>query len=90
MLRGLSGTVGLPAAGHDIVAAGKTLTVCYAVEATHQGNLLRLTRTGRRVHQDAAATCHRPGRMIAEEWAPGNIAAVPHQAGAYTPPWLAT
>ena len=35
---------GLHAAEHDIVAAGKPLTVRYAVEATHPGNLLGATR----------------------------------------------
>jgi predicted ester cyclase len=61
---------GLHAAEHDIVAAGKTLTVRYLVEATHQGNLLGLTRTGRRVHWDAVDACHLADRMIGEEWPP--------------------
>ena len=81
---------GLHAAEHDIVAAGKTLTVRYAVEATHQGNLLGLTRTGRRIHWGAVDACHLADRMIAEEWVADNIAAVLHQVGAYTAPWLAT
>jgi SnoaL-like polyketide cyclase len=80
---------GLHAAEHHIVAAGKTLTVRYIVVATHQGNLLGLTRTGRRVHWGAAGACHLPGPMIAEEWAAGTVAAVLHQVGAYPPPWLA-
>ncbi len=80
---------GLHAAEHDIVAAGETLTVRYVVEATHQGKLLGLTHTGRRVHWDAVDVCHLAYRMMVEEWAADNIAAVLHQAGAYTPPRLA-
>jgi predicted ester cyclase len=81
---------GLHAAEHDIVAADETLTVRYVVDATHQGNLLGLTHTGRRGDWDAVDVYHLAYRMMVEEWAADNIAAVLHQTGAYTPPRLAT
>jgi C-1 hydroxylase len=54
MLRGFIGALpDLHAAEQDIVAASDMVAVRYVVEATHEGNLLGLASTGRRVRWDA-------------------------------------
>ena len=91
MLRGFFGALpDLHAAEQDIVAAGDTVAVRYVVEATHQGNLLGIAPTGRRVRWDAVDIYRLADGMIVDEWAADDIAAILHQVGAYTPPWLAT
>src|SRR6266566_14101 len=89
MLRGFIGTLpDLHAAEQDIVAAGETVAVRYVIEATHEGNLLGLAPTGRRVRWDAVDVYRLSDGMIVEEWAADDATAILYQVGAYTPPWL--
>lgn len=89
MLRGFIGALpDLHATEQDVVAAGDTVAVRYVVEATHEGNLLGLEPTGRRVRWDAVDVYHLADGMIVEEWAGDDLAAILYQVGAYTPPWL--
>jgi predicted ester cyclase len=89
MLRGFIGALpDLHAAEQDIVAAGDTVAVRYVVEATHEGNLLGIAPTGRRVRWDAVDIYRLADGTIDEEWAGDDLAAILYQVGAYTPPWL--
>jgi predicted ester cyclase len=89
MLRGFIGALpDLHATEQDVVAAGDTIAVRYVVEATHEGNLLGLEPTGRRVRWDAVDVYRLADGMIVEEWAGDDLAAILYQVGAYTPPWL--
>jgi predicted ester cyclase len=89
MLRGFIGALpDLHAAEQDIVAAGDTVAVRYVVEATHEGNLLGIAPTGRRVRWDAVDIYRLADRTIVAEWAGDDLAAILYQVGAYTPPWL--
>jgi len=89
MLRGFIGALpDLHAEEQDVIAADDSVSVRYVVEATHQGNLLGLEPTGRRVRWDAVDVYHLADGMIVEEWAGDDLAAILHQVGAYTPPWL--
>ena len=89
MLRGFIGALpDLHATEQDVVAAGDTVAVRYVVEATHEGNLLGLEPTGRRVRWDAVDVYRLADGMIVEEWAGDDLAAILYQVGAYTPPWL--
>ena len=89
MLRGFIGALpDLHATEQDVVAAGDTVAVRFVVEATHEGNLLGIEPTGRRVRWDAVDIYRLSDGMIVEEWAGDDIAAILHQVGAYTPPWL--
>jgi predicted ester cyclase len=91
MLRGfIDALPDLHAAEQDMVAAGDTVAVRYVVEATHEGNLLGIGPTGRRVRWDAVDIYRLADGMIVEEWASDDLAAILHQVGAYTPPWLST
>ena len=88
MLRGFLGALpDLHATEQDIVAAGDTVAVRYVVEATHEGNLLGIAPTGRRVRWDAFDIYRLADGMIVEEWAGDDLAAILYQVGAYTPPW---
>ena len=54
MLRGIIGALpDLNAAEQDLVANGNSVAVRYVVEGTHQGNLLGIPPSGRRVRWDA-------------------------------------
>jgi predicted ester cyclase len=89
MLRGFIGALpDLHATEQDIVAAGDTVAVRYVVEATHEGNLLGIAPTGRRLRWDAFDIYRLADGMIVEEWAGDDLAAILYQVGAYTPPWL--
>ena len=89
MLNGFIGALpDLHATEQDIVAAGDTVAVRYVVEATHEGNLLGIAPTGRRVRWDAFDIYRLADGMIVEEWAGDDLAAILYQVGAYTPPWL--
>jgi predicted ester cyclase len=89
MLRGFIGALpDLHAAEEDMVAAGDTVAMRYVVEATHEGNLLGIAPTGRRVRWDAVDVYRLSDGMIVEEWAGDDLAAILYQVGAYTPPWL--
>ncbi len=89
MLRGFIGALpDLHAAEQDVVAAGDTVAVRFLVEATHEGSLLGIAPTGRRVRWDAVDIYRLADGMIVEEWAADDTTAILYQVGAYTPPWL--
>ena len=60
----------------------------FVVEATHEGDLLGIAPTGRRVRWDAVDVYRLRSGKISEEWAADDMTAILHQVGAYTPPWL--
>ena len=77
MLRGFFGALpDLHATEQDMVAAGDTVAVRYVVEATHEGNLLGIAPTGRRVRWDALDIYRLADGMIVEEWAGDDLAAI--------------
>ena len=89
LLRGFLGALpDLNAHEQDIVASGDTVAVRFVVEATHQGELLGIPPTGKRVRWDAVDVYRLSDRKISEEWAADDLTAILHQVGAYTPPWL--
>lgn len=89
LLRGFIGALpDLNAQEQDIVAAGDTVALRFIVEATHQGDLLGIAPTGRRVRWDAVDVYRLRDGKISEEWAADDMAAILQQVGAYTPPWL--
>ena len=89
ILRGFIGALpDLHAAEQDVVADGDGVAVRDVVEATHQGNLLGIPPTGRRVRWDAVDVYRLTDGMIVEEWAGDDTTAILYQVGAYTPPWL--
>ena len=88
LLRGFIGALpDLNAQEQDIVADGDMVAVRFVVEATHEGNLLGIAPTGRRVRWDAVDVYRLRDGKIGEEWAADDITAILHQVGAYTPPW---
>jgi len=90
LLRGFIGALpDLNAQEQDIVAQGDAVAVRFVVEATHQGNLLGIAPTGRRVRWDAVDVYRLTDGKISEEWAADDLTAILHRVGAYTPPWLA-
>ena len=78
----------LNATEKDIVAEGDTVAVRYVVEATHQGNLLGIPATGRRVRWEAVDVYRVSNGKIAEEWAADDMLAILVALDVYTPPWL--
>ena len=89
LLRGFIGALpDLNAEEQDIVADGDTVAVRFVVEATHQGDLLGIPPTGRRVRWDAVDVYRLRDGKISEEWAADDLTAILHQVEAYTPPWL--
>jgi len=89
MLRSFIGALpDLHAAEQDVFAADDSVAVRYVVEATHEGNLLGIPPTGRRVRWDAVDIYRLADGRIVEEWAADDLAAILYQVGAYTPPWL--
>ena len=89
LLRGFIGALpDLNAQEQGIVAQGDTVAVRFVVEATHQGELLGIAPTGRRVRWDAVDVYRLVDGTIVEEWAADDLTAILHQVGAYTPPWL--
>jgi steroid delta-isomerase-like uncharacterized protein len=72
----------------DIIANEDTVVVRFVVEATHQGDLLGIPATGRRVRWDAVDVYKLRDGKISEEWAADDLTAILQQVGAYTPPWL--
>ena len=79
----------LTASEQSIVAEGDTVAVRYVVEATHQGALLGIPATGKRVRWDAIDVYRVSNGKIVEEWAADDMLAVLIGLGVYTPPWLA-
>jgi steroid delta-isomerase-like uncharacterized protein len=89
LLQGFIGALpDLNAQEQDIVASGDTVAVRFVVEATHQGDLLGIPPTGRRVRWDAVDVYRLEDGKISEEWAADDLTAILSQVGAYTPPWL--
>jgi len=89
LLRGFIGALpDLNAHEQDIVADGDTVVLRLVVEATHQGDLLGIAATGRRVRWDAVDVYRLRDGKISEEWAADDLTAILHDVGAYTPPWL--
>ena len=89
LLRGFIGALpDLNAQEQDIVAQGDMVAVRFVVEATHEGELLGIAPTGRRVRWDAVDVYRLRDGKITEEWAADDLTAILHQVGAYTPPWL--
>lgn len=88
----LTGFIGalpdLNAQEQDIVASEDTVAIRFVVEATHQGDLLGIAPTGRRVRWDAVDVYRLRDGKISEEWAADDLTAILHAVGAYTPPWL--
>ena len=78
----------LTATEKDIVAEGDTVAVRYVVEATHQGNLLGIPATGRRVRWEAVDVYRVSNGKIVEEWAADDMLAILVSLDVYTPPWL--
>ncbi len=90
MLRGIIGALpDLNAAEQDLVANGNSVAVRYVVEGTHQGNLLGIPPSGRRVRWDAVDVYRLADGKIVEEWAGDDTTAILYQVAVYTPPWLA-
>jgi predicted ester cyclase len=90
LLQGFIGALpDLNAQEQDIVANEDTVAVRFVVEATHQGDLLGIAPTGRRVRWDAVDVYRLKDGKISEEWAADDLTAILHSVGAYTPPWLA-
>jgi SnoaL-like polyketide cyclase len=89
MLRGFIGALpGHARGGAGHRRGGRHRRVRYVVEATHEGNLLGIAPTGRRLRWDAVDIYRLADGMIVEEWAADDMAAILYQMGAYTPPWL--
>ena len=90
LLRGFIGALpDLHAQEQDIVADENTVVLRFVVEATHQGDLLGIAPTSRKVRWDAVDVYRFRDGKISEEWAADDMAAILHAVGAYTPPWLA-
>ena len=88
-------TSGLQRTDLVIVAARTTTGVkpsrgisLFVVEATHKGDLLGIPPTGRRVRWDAVDVYRIVNGKVVEEWASDDMAAILHQVGAYSPPWV--
>ena len=79
----------LTATEQGMVAEGDTVAVHYVVEATHQGDVLGIPATGRRIRWDAFDVYRVSNGKIVEEWAGDDLLAVLVGMGVYTPPWLA-
>jgi predicted ester cyclase len=89
VLRGfISAIPDLHATEQDMVAEGDTVVVRLVVEGTHQGNLLGIPATGRRVRWDAVDIYRLSDGKIAEEWAADDSTAILYEVGAYKPPWI--
>jgi predicted ester cyclase len=64
------------------------VAVRYVVEGTHQGELLGIPATGRRVRWDGIDVYRVANGKIVEEWLGDDLLAILVSLGAYTPPWL--
>ena len=71
-----------------MVAEGNSVWVRYVIDATHQGDLLGIPATGRKVQWTAVDVYHLSDGKIAEEWAEDDLLAILHDVGFVTPPWL--
>jgi predicted ester cyclase len=78
----------LNAQEQDIVADGDTVAVRFVVEATHEGELLGIAATGRRLRWDAVDVYRLRDGKISEEWAADDLTAILDAVGAYRAPWI--
>ena len=78
----------LNAQEQDIVADGDTVAVRFVVEATHEGELLGMAATGRRLRWDAVDVYRLRDGKISEEWAADDLTAILDAVGAYKAPWI--
>jgi steroid delta-isomerase-like uncharacterized protein len=78
----------LNAREQDIVANGDTVAVRFVVEATHEGELLGIPATGRRVRWDAVDVYRLRDGKISEEWAADDLTAILNAVGVYKAPWI--
>ena len=78
----------LNAQEQDLVADGDTVAVRFVVEATHEGDLLGIPATGRRVRWDAVDVYRLKDGKISEEWAADDLTAILNAVGAYKAPWI--
>jgi len=89
LLRGFIGALpDLNAQEQDIVADGDTVAIRFVVEATHEGELLGIAPTGRRVRWDAVDVYRLREGKISEEWAADDLTAILNAVGAYKAPWI--
>ena len=78
----------LNAQEQDIVADGDAVAVRFVVEATHEGELLGIAPTGRRLRWDAVDVYRLRDGKIREEWAADDLTAILNAVGAYKAPWI--
>jgi len=89
LLRGFIGALpDLNAQEQDLVADGHTVVIRFVVEATHEGELLGIAPTGRRVRWDAVDVYRLKEGKISEEWAADDLTAILNAVGAYKAPWI--
>ena len=89
LLRGFIGALpDLNAQEQDIVGDGDTVAVRFVDEATHEGELLGIAPTGRRVRWDAVDVYRMKDGKISEEWAADDLTAILNAVGAYKAPWI--
>ncbi len=89
LLKGFIGALpDLEAVEQKMVAEGRSVRVRYVIDATHQGGLLGIPATGRKVRWTAVDVYHLSDGKIVEEWAEDDLIAILHDIGFVTPPWL--
>ncbi len=89
LLQGFIGALpDLDAVEQEMVAEGNSVWVRYVINATHQGDLLGIPATGRKVHWTAVDVYQLSEGKITEEWAEDDLLAILHDIGFVTPPWL--
>ncbi len=90
LLKGFIGALpDLNAVELEMVGEGDSIWVRFIVSATHQGDLLGIAPTGRKVQWSAVDVYHLSEGKIVEEWAEDDLLAILHGVGFVTPPWLA-
>ena len=89
LLQGFIGALpDIDAVEQEMVAAGNSVWVRFVINATHQGDLLGIPATGRKVQWTAVDVYHLSEGKIIEEWAADDMLAILHDIGFVTPPWL--
>jgi len=72
----------------DVIASDDLVVLRLVVSATHEGDLLGIPATGRRVTWDAVDIYRVTDEgKISEEWASDDMAAFASQLGAFSLPW---
>jgi predicted ester cyclase len=78
----------LRAEEQDVIASDDLVVMRLVVSATHEGDLLGIPATGRRVTWDAVDIYRvTDDGKISEEWASDDMAAFASQLGAFSLPW---